>query len=126
MFQILSMGYLLEQYVETHDISYAEAISFYMEFLKTIECCHNNGIIHRDIKPDNIMLKQGNLDDFVLIDFGLSFNLEDDDGCTPTNQQLGNRFLILPELVSGTSQQKKIIGIRFKPVSSNSPLCINR
>lgn len=100
-------GISLEQYVETHDISYAEAISFYMEFLKTIECCHNNGIIHRDIKPDNIMLKQGNLDDFVLIDFGLSFNLEDDDGCTPTNQQLGNRFLILPELVSGTSQQKR-------------------
>ena len=102
-------GCTLEEYVEKKQVSFDEARQFFIAFLDTLSYCHSNGIIHRDIKPENIMLKSEILNNFVLIDFGLSFNLEEQEKITLTNQQLGNRFLLLPELVSGTPEQKQLI-----------------
>lgn len=47
---------------------------FFKEMLVSIETCHNNGIVHRDIKLDNFMLQVNNDGEksVVLIDFGLS------------------------------------------------------
>ena len=101
-------GMSLEKYVETHDTDFDTALNFFVELLNVLYYCHSNSIIHRDIKPDNIMLPNGELMAFVLIDFGLSFNQEEQEGITETNQQLGNRFILLPELVSGSSEQKRM------------------
>ena len=100
-------GKTLEEYVEENNITLIEALSFFKEFLDVLEYCHTKGILHRDIKPDNILLMEGKLGEFVLIDFGLSFNVEDNEEITPTDQRLGNRFLLLPELVSGNNEQKR-------------------
>lgn len=102
-------GCTLEQYVLNNDISYVQAISFFLDFINTICFCHDKTIYHRDIKPDNIMLENNTLTDYVLIDFGLSFNAElPQENITPTDQQLGNRFLLLPELVGGLSHDKQL------------------
>ena len=101
-------GISLEKYVESHDTDFDTALNFFVELLNVLYYCHSNNIIHRDIKPDNIMLPNGELMSFVLIDFGLSFNREEQEGITETNQQLGNRFILLPELVSGSSEQKRM------------------
>jgi serine/threonine protein kinase len=45
--------------------------------LKCIEFCHNNGVVHRDIKLENLMFKRkGDLTSAKLIDFGLSKNIQ--------------------------------------------------
>lgn len=47
-----------------------ECLSFFIEAVKVIETIHKLGIIHRDIKPDNLMIKE--INQLYVIDFGLS------------------------------------------------------
>lgn len=102
-------GETLEDYINNVDVKFEDALAFFNSFLNVMEYCHSKNILHRDIKPDNILLRHNCLDDFVIIDFGLSFNLDVDENVTVTNQQLGNRFLLLPELVSGDKSEKHCI-----------------
>jgi eukaryotic-like serine/threonine-protein kinase len=60
--------------------------------------CHEEGYLHRDIKPLNVMLRTpGDPSTAVLVDFGISFNQADDDDLTRLHEEVGNRFLRLPE-----------------------------
>ena len=49
-----------------------ETIKYLIQAINIIEYIHNKGIIHRDIKPDNFLLKSKSTIDLYLIDFGLS------------------------------------------------------
>src|SRR5690625_1844293 len=50
-------GPTLKQYIEdNHEISIDEAVELSVQILKGIEHAHEHGIIHRDIKPQNILL----------------------------------------------------------------------
>lgn len=102
-------GETLEEYVKRDNISFETAFEFFISFLNVMNYYHSKKILHRDLKPDNILIRNKCLTDFVIIDFGLSFNLDDDESFTETNQQLGNRFVLLPELVSGDKNEKHCV-----------------
>ncbi len=44
-----------------------------LSLVQAIDLVHRSGVVHRDLKPDNILLKQG---DVTLIDFGLSMKVD--------------------------------------------------
>ncbi len=49
----------------------ATAIHYIRQIGAALEVVHNNGLLHRDVKPDNIILRQGT-EEVVLIDFGIA------------------------------------------------------
>ncbi|MEQ9372303.1 MAG: serine/threonine-protein kinase [Coleofasciculus chthonoplastes F3-SA18-01] len=49
----------------------AEALRYIQQVGEALTVVHNNGLLHRDVKPQNIMLRSGKLE-AVLIDFGIA------------------------------------------------------
>ena len=85
------------------------AVGATWELLAILNACHDAELVHRDVKPDNIILADGEPGRPVLLDFGLSFrrgaeiNFETEDG-----QEIGNRFLRLPELAAGSPLKQDV------------------
>ncbi|MGD1805775.1 protein kinase domain-containing protein [Dapis sp. BLCC M126] len=101
-------GTTLFEAIKEKIMSIQDAVNFVIKLLDIVEYCHKIGIVHRDIKLDNIMVKNNDINNPVLIDFGISFNKVDDydTSLTLTGQQLGNRFLSLPKLLEKSSLQR--------------------
>ncbi len=98
---------LAEYVVASGRICFEDALTLAIRVLQVVGDCHKSDIVHRDIKPDNLILRCGNVTDAVLIDFGLSFNTADDGELrTHLSEEIGNRFLRLPEL-SASSPSKR-------------------
>ncbi|AFZ10812.1 serine/threonine protein kinase (plasmid) [Oscillatoria nigro-viridis PCC 7112] len=127
-------GKTLSEILEpTQPMGIADAVNLVLKLLETIQYCHNLGIVHRDIKPDNIIIRRDDINDPVVIDFGISFN-ESDAGntiLTPAWQQLGNRFLALPELQVNSSMQRdpradiaQCCGILFFAIAGSPPVTL--
>jgi serine/threonine protein kinase len=73
----------------------AEAIGYIVQVARGLHEAHKNGIIHRDIKPDNILLTADG--QAKLTDLGLSKDLEMDLGLTRCDRGLGTPNFIAPE-----------------------------
>ncbi len=73
-----------------------EAIKIALDAAKGIQAAHNLGMIHRDIKPDNLMIdhKTGSV---KVADFGLAKDLTVESGITIGQQALGTPTYMSPE-----------------------------
>lgn len=96
-------GVTLSDYIKANGAqSCAIAISSLGPLAKVISECHSDGIVHRDIKPRNVVLRDSDPAKPVLVDFGLSFNHANEDvDLTRVGEEVGNRFLRLPEHSTG-------------------------
>jgi len=72
-----------------------EAVETVVQVCRALEAAHAVGVIHRDLKPQNIM--RDNLGRVVVMDFGLARSLESDDGMTQTGAVVGTMEYMSPE-----------------------------
>ncbi|MDO4187705.1 MAG: Stk1 family PASTA domain-containing Ser/Thr kinase [Lachnospiraceae bacterium] len=90
-------GITLKNYIEKKiRLSYKEALSIAIQVSNGIEAAHNNGIIHRDIKPQNIIIsREGKV---KVADFGIARAASSD---TVTSHAMGSVHYTSPEQARG-------------------------
>ena len=99
----LVKGHTLRQVLQSDAvISQDEAVQIVTEILEALEYSHEEGIIHRDIKPGNIMITESGK--VKVMDFGIARAL-DDIGATMTNtwSVVGTAQYLSPEQATGDS-----------------------
>ena len=91
-------GISLKQYMEKKGVlNWKETLHFAIQISKALEHAHSRGIIHRDIKPHNVMvLKNGSV---KVADFGIARVMSKSN--TLTKEALGSVHYISPEQAKG-------------------------
>jgi len=91
-------GITLKQYMAKKGVlNWKETLHFAMQIAKALEHAHSKGIVHRDIKPHNVMaLKNGSV---KVMDFGIARLISH--GNTLTKEALGSVHYISPEQARG-------------------------
>ena len=74
------------------------ALALLAQIADAIDAAHAAGLVHRDIKPRNVLVGEG--DHAYLADFGLT-TLGDDTGVTVTGDVLGTVAYLAPEVIRG-------------------------
>jgi serine/threonine protein kinase len=73
----------------------------FTQVCSALEHAHKQGVIHRDLKPGNIMLMDEELDFVKVVDFGLARLVEEDRKITQTGQVWGSPPYMSPEQWTG-------------------------
>lgn len=76
-----------------------EALIIVKQVASALDFAHSKGIVHRDIKPDNIMFRANGR--AVLTDFGVAKNLSDDLSLTRVGSVVGTPKYMSPEQLKG-------------------------
>jgi len=101
-FEYLAMEYLLRGDLKARmqaGLKETEALRFVERIAAALRVVHNAGLLHRDLKPPNVMLRDG--DEVALIDFGLARALDGSTPSTRTGVLRGSPYYMSPEQALG-------------------------
>jgi serine/threonine protein kinase len=93
-------GHSLDQLIDQGPVPFETARRILREAALALGHAHKRGIVHRDVKPANIMLEADGR--VVLTDFGISKALEGGSGLTGTGNIIGTPHYMAPEQAKGS------------------------
>eukprot|EP00163_Fabomonas_tropica_P019038 TRINITY_DN3349_c0_g2_i1.p1 TRINITY_DN3349_c0_g2~~TRINITY_DN3349_c0_g2_i1.p1 ORF type:complete len:399 (-),score=42.48 TRINITY_DN3349_c0_g2_i1:134-1330(-) len=112
-------GTTLDQYVMAADrLSEAEARSIFLQLLQGMTYVHGKGIVHRDMKLENIAIDNGRV---VILDFGFSTEVLTTQSLLST--ACGSPLYAAPEIVSGQEYDGEMADVWSLGVILYAMLC---
>ncbi len=93
-------GSTLARVVDRNLVGLTERAVAVRDAARALEFAHTRSVIHRDVKPENIILDRVGT---YLIDFGLAKDLEDDEEITRAGSILGTPAFVAPEQIDPAS-----------------------
>src|SRR5216110_2193391 len=96
-------GGQLDEVVRRAPMSIRQAVDLIAKVARTVHYAHEHGILHRDIKPGNILLDQKG--EPHLTDFDLARLVETESTVTRTKEVLGTPSYMAPEQAAGKTAQ---------------------
>lgn len=102
------MEYLtpLEDYIRSQDFLVRDVVRLGLDVLYGLRSCHNNGVIHRDIKDDNIFVSEKG--EYKIGDFGVSKVLKDS---SKAESLRGTPNFLAPEVYLGKGSYTKSVDL---------------
>jgi len=100
-------GELFDILYYTHQLDTVTARTYFIQILKGLKACHNAGVAHRDIKPQNLLL-DGRFQ-LKITDFELSYIAKENkdlEGTLIRTRGVGTRGYQAPELLKGERYTK--------------------
>lgn len=98
-------GITLKEYIERQEVlPWKDALYFTTQILRALQHAHDKGIVHRDIKPQNIMLLQDGT--IKVTDFGIA-RFARSEQRTVTDKAIGSVHYISPEQAKGEATDAK-------------------
>jgi serine/threonine protein kinase len=108
-FQVEGRSYLVMQYVEGQNLevrlkkenpplTVEEVRSITCDILSALEYAHSMGVVHRDVKPSNMLIDpKGRV---LLMDFGIALAMTEEQRLTRTNTAMGTPDYMSPEQIT--------------------------
>ncbi|HEX4771862.1 MAG TPA: serine/threonine-protein kinase [Bryobacteraceae bacterium] len=92
-------GQTLAEIVRRGPIRPLSAIEVMTQALSALDYAHSRGVVHRDVKPSNIILTSQGV--VKLMDFGIARGLDDFGALTQAGAAIGSMYYMAPEQVTG-------------------------
>lgn len=86
--------------IDRNDLTPPEALKIIKELADALGMAHAKGVVHRDIKPDNVLFRAHN-DDAILTDFGIARNMQAESNLTQIGSTVGTPKYMSPEQARG-------------------------
>ena len=94
-------GRTLREALRSRELTDTQVIEIAAQLLEGLDHAHGEGIVHRDVKPTNVILEDGPGLRIRLVDFGLAL-IDDADPLTAEGDVPGTLAYISPERLDGT------------------------
>jgi len=106
---LISGGEMFEHLCAQGAYSEADAARLVREIASALQFCHGTGVIHLDLKPENLMLSSENADDAVikLVDFGCAQTEDELAPCPPKRAAANTPAYSPPEVLDKKKRKKE-------------------
>ncbi len=123
--ELLEAGSLVDVLREDGPLDVLDACDGVLQILSALKLAHSRGIVHRDIKPHNVLI--GPEGQFKLADFGIAHVTEADRAVTGTGMAMGTLGYMAPEqqtnakMVDGRADLYSVAATMYALLKSREP-----